>query len=300
MQKYQHIAESSVQYFLAASKYMGRLTPPLLLPYMKIYLLKLFYKLIRKKPTDFDMVRYWKFKDSVQAKVTKGKDGSIYMVMDGEKYPFPTFPRGHLLFGKLSKLKHELKNRVFNEGWAMLENGETNETVVTHIKEELFGEIADLAESMKYEMLPMESMCPAVKELYRAWTVIEKDFDGEKRENLRKLKEYVCFILQEDDGYRNRLQWLVKFFRPNHFNDPIKLLDKALKIIEHAEVIGDMKEKARLLRRITLTALQDTTIRTLFEKLCMEVKWGKVALTKADKFHFRGKYFKVDFPEIDY
>jgi len=48
-----------------------------------------------------EMVKYWKTQSSVQAKVTE-KDGVTIMIMEGEKYDFPGFPRGHLLFGKLS------------------------------------------------------------------------------------------------------------------------------------------------------------------------------------------------------
>ena len=41
-------------------------------------------------------------------------------------------------------------------------------------------------------------------------------------------------------------------------------------------------------------------IRDLFKRFCQEVRWHKVKLTKADKYHMRGKYFKVDFDLFDY
>jgi hypothetical protein len=76
---------------------------------------RLYYKLIGKSPLDFEQVQYWKTKESIQAKVTHAKDGSQIMWLEGEKYPFPTYPRGYMLFGSLSKLKHEIKNQVFND-----------------------------------------------------------------------------------------------------------------------------------------------------------------------------------------
>ena len=74
----------------------------------------------------------------------------------------------------------------------------------------------------------------------------------------------------------------------------------AMKMLAHAEVIGDMKERVRLWRRILLLMLEDETIRNLFEKLCKEIDWKKVKLSAGDKYHFRGKYFKVDYPYLEY
>lgn len=244
-----------------------------------------------------EMVQYWKDKECVMAKLTKAKDGSLIMCLEGEKYPFPTYPRGHLLFGPLSKLKHEIKVQIFNDNWWKLEAGTSKEEVIKDIKSKLFNEILEIAELSKYDMLPPDKMTPSVREIYRAWTKIAPW-------QTYPLRDYLCFILQEDDGYRMRVQWLVKYFNPNSWYmrwfDPVKLFEKGLKMMEHAEVIGDMKERIRLLRRILLVCLEDKYIRELFIKLCREVDWSKVKLTKADAYHFRGKYFKVDFDLLEY
>lgn len=243
------------------------------------------------------MVRYWKTQDSVSAKVTKNKKGDLIMKLEGEDFDFPTFPRGYLLYGPLSKLKHEIKNQVFNESWHKLDAGVPKPEVIKDIKQKLFGVLADIAETMKYDMLPPKSMTPSVREIYRAWTQVAPS-------RTYPLRDYLCFILQEDDGYRFRLQWLVKRFNPNRLwlrlFDPVKMFDKALALIEHAEVVDDMKERERLLRRILMLALEDPNINRLFRKLVREIDWDKVALTEADKYHFRGKYFKVDYPEYEY
>lgn len=237
------------------------------------------------------MVQYWKFKESVAAKITKAKDGSQIMILEGEKYPLTTYPRGHLLFGKLSKLKHEIK-QVFNESWAKLEEGKPREEVIADIKKKLFEEIPKYYEPMKYDMLPPQTMCPAVREIYRAWTKVSPETGV--------LRDYLCLILQEDDSYRYRVSWLVKFFGLFIKYNPVKKFRFALEMLEYAEVIMDMKERIRLLRRILLLTLEDDSIRKKFEMLFKEIDWKKVKLTKGDKYHFRGKYFRVDYPEIEY
>ena len=269
---------------------------------MKYLLKKLFFKLINKSPADMPMVRYWKFKESVQAKVMKAKDGSLIMKMEGEDYPFPGFPRGYLLFGALSKLKHEIKNQLFNESWWKLEAGENRKEIIRHIKEKL-KVIYELAERYKYDMLPPESMSPAVKEIYRAWP-----------ERGKRLRDILCFILQEDDGYRFRVQDLAEYFDPNkawkrlyrfvfrksYLDSVIKDFEIALTFVEHCEVIGDMKERIRLLRRILLLILEDEDIKKLFEEFCKKMNWKKIYLKEGDKYHFRGKYYKCDYRLFEY
>ena len=132
-------------------------------------------------------------------------------------------------------------------------------------------------------MLPPEKMCPSIREIYRAWTKVSPETG--------MLRDYLCMILQEDDSYRWRVSWLVNWFGWFMKRHPIKSFDYALKMLEHGEVIGDMKERQRLLRRILLLVLEDKNIRNKFEMLFREINWDKVKLTKADKYYFRGKYF---------
>lgn len=245
------------------------------------------------------MVSYWKTQNAVEAKLVKTKEGHYLMYMKGEKYPFPGYPRDALLYGSLSKLKHEIKNQVFNAAWAMLEKG--SEDVPTVIKGEILPKIYTLADSIKYDMVPYELLNPPVKEIWRAMTAIESG-----SMHVKPLKEIICFILQEDDAYRMRFQWIVKFFNPNSWwrklsgRDLVKDFDLALSMLEHGEVIGDMKERQRLFRRVMIAAMKDEGIRAKFLELCEEMDWSKLKLTKADKYFFRAKYFKVDFPEYNY
>ena len=49
-----------------------------------------------------------------------------------------------------------------------------------------------------------------------------------------------------------------------------------------------------------LAGLKDERIKELFLKFCKEVDWDKVKLSEADKYHFRGKYFRVDLDLFEY
>lgn len=220
-----------------------------------------------------EMVSYWKTKDSVQAKVMLSPEGYYTMQMEGEKYPFPGFPRGVLLFGTLSPLKHWIKNYIFNENWHRLEQG----LPIDMSKEK---EIFELFEKTRYDMLPIEKCCPAVQEMWRAMTVVGIN---------QTWKEIICFILQEDDAYRFRFQWMMKFHH--------KGFDYMWQMLEHAEVIGDMKERVRLFRRIFGVIIK---INPKLLAFLNELNVKKVRLSKADKYFFRAKYFKVDYPEYQY
>ncbi len=244
------------------------------------------------------MVQYWKRSEKVAAKLMKGADGSTIMQMEGEAHPFPGFPRGHLLFGPLSKLKHEIKNQVFNDSWAKLENGMPEKEIGAEVKKVL-PNIFSILETQRYDLMPPSKMCLPVREIHRAWTKIAKS------PRSLKLRDTLCHIIQEDDGYRFRVQWLVTWFNPNKWymrllGDPVQQIEKALVMLEHGEVVGDMKERIRLLRRIVMAVLEDPEWRENFLNICREIDWNKVKLSEADKFFFRGKYFKVDLDKFDY
>lgn len=240
-----------------------------------------------------EMVKYWKHKESVEAKVTE-IDGVICMQMDGEKYAFPGFPRGHLLFGSLSKLKHEIKNQIFNDSWSKLEAGISDKEVIEYIGGEALVNVLRILEEQKFDLVPPSRMCPPVRELNRAWTEVSP--------HTWRLRDLICFILQEDDSYRFRFQWIASYMPTFLFRfvDPIKCFSYALTWLENAEVIGDMKERQRLFKRIMVLVLRDKRFANGFRKLFREIRWSEVKLTKADKYFFRGKYFKVDLDKFDY
>jgi len=117
--------------------------------------------------------------------------------------------------------------------------------------------------------------------------------------NTHQLRDLICFILQEDDSYRFRVQWVARWFPFFMFN-PLKAFSKSLVWLEIAETIGDMKERVRLLRTILLIILKDRKVRDRFNSLFKEIKWSKVKMSKADKYFFRAKHFKVDLDKFDY
>lgn len=245
------------------------------------------------------MVRYWRTKDCVEAKLTK-KDGAAIMVMAGEDYPIWGFPRGHLLipaneqYGSLSILKHQFKNQIFNEVWDKIEKGVPKEQIVKEAYEAL-DRCLEYLKPLKYDLMPASSMCPSVREIYRAWTKVAPS------ERSLKLRDVLTLLLQEDDGYRYRVQWMAIWYpRLMWFVNPIKLFDKGLAMVERAEIIGDMKRKIKLLRRVLLTLLEDPKLKKNFEEFFKEVDWNKVRITEADRYHMRGKYFKTDLDILTY
>ena len=273
---------------------------------------KMFIKLIqpivnwwfRRYPRE--MVSWWKKKDKVRAKLVRTEQGDYRMLLEGEKYLQPNYPRGHILFGRMSKLKHVIKNEIFNRSWDSLERDYPKESIVSKIKGEILPAIFKIMEESRYDMLPFKSLSQSMKELWRAWTVVEGQLPEPRRTRAQLLKELVVFILQEDDAYRFRFQWMCGFFNPNswwRFLTSWKWyqgLDYALGLMEHAEIIGDMKERQRLFRRVILMVLEDPETRESFEMLIKELDWNKLKLSKADKYFFRGKYFKVDYPFYSY
>ena len=256
-------------------------------------------------------VKYWKTKQSVSAIITKAEDGSTIMKMEGEDYPFPTYPRGYLLIGEneqytpFSTLKHQIKNKIFNEAWAELESGDNKRNIIDNIKYKLVNEIPFYYEPLKYDALPMNKMCPSVREIYRAWTKVGGN---------SQIRDYLCLILQEDDAYRFRVQDMLEYFYPelwwkkiiriilfrSYLNDIKKYLARAMKIMEHCEVIDDMKERERLWARIFLLMLEDKELSDRFISFCKELKWKKVFMTEGDRYHMRGKYYKADYRLFDY
>lgn len=232
------------------------------------------------------MVSWWKTKAAVQAKVTTAKDGSYIMYMEGEKYPFPGYPRGHLLYGSLSPLKHWIKVKIFNDSWWKLEDGVPEKQVVDDIKGPILSHILELGEKSKYDMLPISKNVPPVREIHRAWTLASR---GDER--LLKLRDIVTFIFNEDDAYRMRFQWVAPYFKKLGFEEGMDML-------ENAEVIDDMKERIRLLKRIIALLINDKP--AFWETFMKELDIKKVQLTKADKYYMRAKYFKVDYPWYDY
>lgn len=279
--------------------------------YTKRFIFRSLFRLMGKIPTDMPMVQYWKRNNGVvAAKVIKDKkSNALVMKMEGEKEVFPGFPRGHLLFGTLSKLKHEIKVQIFNESWEKLERGVPIDEIVQDVKYKLVhglritddqtikvGKLGD--HIMNYcllDMVPPEKMIPAAKEVWRVLSKMEK-----KEPKLHWFKLALTYVLQEDDAYRFRFQWLASVLTSWLFKNPIKSLGIALDELENAEIVGDMKAKQRLLKRVLQTLLRDKKIKGLFLDFYREMDWKKVKLTKADKYHFRGKWFKVDWNLFDY
>ena len=259
------------------------------------------------------MVQYWKTGDMARAKLITLEDGSYAMGIEGEKYPLYGFPRGPVLYGPLAKLKHLAKNLIFNQVWKMLEEKVPDEEIENYVFKAALPVLIEEIKKIKYDMFPPEKLCPAMRELWRALTVIEERIpDPVSREEFKTLKEGITFFFQEDDAYKFRIQWVAKYLDPKNFwrrfyyfvtgkqYSFVKELETVFDFLGNAEVTPDMKGRITLIRRIVLFFLNDPSFALLLEDIVKELHWKKLYLSKSDAYYFRGKYFKVDFSNFDY
>lgn len=259
------------------------------------------------------MVQYWKTGDIARAKLVTLPDGSYAMYIEGEKYPLYGFPRGPVLYGPLARLKHKAKNLIFNEVWKLLEEGKTNAEVMAYMKNVALTELLRETMLSKYDMIPPEHMCPAMRELWRGMTAIQERIgDPVARDQFDLIKRGITFFFQEDDAYRFRLQWIAKYLNPRNFLRKTyrlftqreysfpKEMNLVFDFLENAEITPDMKGRIRLIRRVLNALLEDKDFGNLIQELIGELDWNKLRLSKSDLYFFRGKYFRVDLEKYDY
>lgn len=141
----------------------------------------IFYKV---KPPE--SVSYYKRSEAARARLVKAEHGGLQMEIQGEKYKFEGFPRGHVLVGPLAKMKNKIKNMVFNQ---------------------VFEEIEKMSKETEHDMLPEERMCPAVREINRGLEELEHmEVVEDMKGRIRLIRKVLTFFLQEDDAYRFRAQ----------------------------------------------------------------------------------------------
>lgn len=88
---------------------------------------------------------------------------------------------------------------------------------------------------------------------------------------------------------------------PEQLAPAVRELYRVLELMEHAEVVPDMKGRVRLIKKVLTFFLQeDDAYRFRFQWAMERLDMNKVKLSKADKYYFRGKYFKVDHDKFDY
>jgi len=270
-----------------------------------------FNKLYKIRAPEF--VQYWKTGDMARAKLVTLEDNSYAMYIEGEKYPLYGFPRGPVLYGPLARLKFKGKNLIFNEVWKLLEEGKTNAEVMAYIKNVALTELLRETMLSKYDMIPPEHLCPAVRELWRAMEVVQGRLRNRvAQDQFDLIKRGFTFFLQEDDAYRFRFQWVAKYLNPRTWYRKLyrfftrttysfsKEMNLVFSFLEDAEVTPDMKGRIKLIRRVLTALMEDKEFGNLIEQLIGELDWKKLYLSKSDLYFFRGKYFKVDAEVYDY
>lgn len=133
-----------------------------------------------------ESVKYWKRGEGAKAKVIKKEDGSYGLKIENEDRIYPGFPRGHVLTGPLAKLKHSVKNMVFNQ---------------------VFAEMEKMTKDFGADMKPAEHMAPAVRHMWETFEKLEEcEVVPDMKARIRLIKKVICFFLEEDDAYRFRAQ----------------------------------------------------------------------------------------------
>ncbi len=88
---------------------------------------------------------------------------------------------------------------------------------------------------------------------------------------------------------------------PEKMCKSVRELDRVFQELEDAEVVADMKGRIQLIRKVMTFFLQeDDAYRMRWQWMMERLNMKKVKLSKADKYYFRGKYFKVDHDKYDY
>lgn len=148
-------------------------------------LTKTYYNILcRFRPPE--MVQYWKDGDKARARVVENETGEYGMDIEGEKYRYPGFPRGHVLTGSFARMKKGLKEFLLNKAFAEMER---------------------MYADSKEDMLPPEKMVPAVRHIWETFEKLENcEVNDDMRGRIGLIKKVFCQILQEDDAYRFRGQ----------------------------------------------------------------------------------------------
>ena len=81
----------------------------------------------------------------------------------------------------------------------------------------------------------------------------------------------------------------------------VKEINRVMDILENMEVVDDMKGRMRLIKKVLTFFLQeDDAYRFRAQYFLSHIDQKKVALSKADKYFARGKYWKTDYDHYDY
>ena len=82
---------------------------------------------------------------------------------------------------------------------------------------------------------------------------------------------------------------------------PVREIWRVLEELENAEVVPDMKERIKLIKKVLCFFLQeDDAYRFRAQWVFERLNKKKIKLSKADKYYFRAKYFKVDHDKFEY
>ena len=271
-------------------------------------LIRLFFRyLYRFRPPE--TVKYGKLSGFAKAKVTKAVSGALQMEIGGEKYPFPGFPRQHVLMGgSLQKFKLAMKNKSFHVMWGLVPDKFEEEDLSPFLKDifRVFGMLknAEVTGDMKSEVWNlglahiyylhkgkdtisaediMAGVSPSIEEARYDMLPIDQccSFVKEIWYAIKELEK-----IETDKSMRDFL----KIFRIGFCN--FMQEDDAWRF-RWQWVFERLNKK--IYKKYNIAHLSDSKdYQTRFQFVLSHMDYNKSKLSKADMYFARGKWFKPD------
>lgn len=159
------------------------------------------------------------------------------------------------------------------------------------------GFVESFYEGMQPHMLKDNMWCQCVKEVRRTFDEVSKNSNDKKlnKEFIEKLKSSLSLLLEFDDAYRYRFQWVLAQF--NKEENVIKEIKRLLLLVAEHEIEGEqypkkenrkyyrLRDRAVALSKIvTFLKLEKTTYRFIKEFI-EEVDLKEIELSIEDKYH---------------
>lgn len=229
-------------------------------------------------------------------KVEFGDETDIFTYMEGYDYPYRGYPF-YQFVDKIDAVKklirqtqsgfyHALKGKWYR--WLLI-------LLIPFLGKQIFWAYT-YTFSRLVDRTPMRvnRFSQAVREIYRAFSVVYSDENKQTSELRKMLRDVECMILEFDNAYRFRVQDLVPELDKEELRkNPIKEVCRCIDIWIQRERVVDVKNTWELLKIFTKYYLRfDKKLLNIFVRVLLELDIEKVKLTDEDK------YFAV--PRKDY
>ena len=215
-------------------------------------------------------------------------EGGVLTYMEGYEYPYKGFPYYEFvdridLLKKitrttLSGIYHELKKR--NKLWFLtLLPSLWIMKVLVRVGIYVFYRIVERFRLKK------EKYCPAVREIYRVFSIDDPDERVGERDLRWRIRDSICMVLEFDNAYRYRTQDLIEELnKDNVRKDPAKEICRLLDIMMTREKTQEIKDTWKLFKMLVTYYLRfDKKMKQIIGNVLAELDIEKVKLDIGDK-----------------